>query len=257
MKIENQSSTSRGLDLFTRGLNLADDSGRSPAEMVQESNNRLAANHINLVDHYMKGHFDIVIDISQTAPSHVYQLVFSAIPKGCHQTQFAGLVNRNFVERELADRLAHRDQVLVFLGNSDLVESPEGVIPSFVRLEAPIQRFNFFGESGASISNSANNAFLSSAKWEVQGAELVFAKTASCSNRVCCLIKALSNVSEGISSNSEDFIRHFLSESNLKDILAGIGVNISPVGVGLAIEKRFDSNIKITCVSLCVPQSDS
>ena len=93
---------------------------------------------IDFAERYIKAELDVVIELLSATQSSKYHLVFSAIPICAVE------VNRTSIDIgapfHFSDRSSNRADQAVFAGITCLVQSPNKVIASFVRLERAKER---------------------------------------------------------------------------------------------------------------------
>ena len=95
---------------------------------------------LNIAEGYEKSKFEVVIELSSRQhPACKYHLIFFAIPMG--RWDLYGASDCHVTDVNAADSRAHRDQNCVSCV-TQLVQGPQGVIPSFVRLERAKKRLD-------------------------------------------------------------------------------------------------------------------
>ena len=110
---------------------------------VEESNRRYAAADSNILKAYVEGRADIVVPwFSDFTPSK-YDFIFSAVVDGVDSINFhrsGSVTNFNVGAPDRHGGQSHMVRV------TKLVHGPEGIIPSFVRLETSKERHDFVRE---------------------------------------------------------------------------------------------------------------
>jgi len=110
---------------------------------VKNANGGTALNPIDLVKLYEEGKFDIVLKVSTGFDSGEYDLIFSAVKNGHGRVPPA---QGHGIDFQSTSSDAHGDEESVFVGVTELVQGPEGVIPSLMRVERAKERADFHGE---------------------------------------------------------------------------------------------------------------
>jgi hypothetical protein len=145
----------------------------------------------------------------------------------------------------------------VFLGVTELVQGPEGVIPSFVCILPPEQRDDFRGaifadlpavnvvvESGSVISERKISSF---------GVGF----PACDSGRVSGLIENGAEIVGNIKQNAGEQLRKFLHEFDLVKMLPRFRVLLNEMGPWVAADKFINEHIEIVDVLLCANERQS
>jgi hypothetical protein len=101
-----------------------------------------AAKRIDLVEHYKIGKLHLVIEVLPGWGFPKYNLVFSAVPFGSEEKPFARPYDATAIPMD-GDSRGDNEAMLVKI--TELVETPEGLISSFIRFERAYDR-NEFGD---------------------------------------------------------------------------------------------------------------
>lgn len=122
-------------------LDLACDQG-------QNAYRRTGLHVVKLLESYKKGDIGVVFEFSAGVHAEYFDLTFFAIPAGNQHFNTA----RKFCpfEMHLRSKCADRHQEPMFIGVTELIEGPEGVIPSLVRIETSKKRADLAGQVLAS-----------------------------------------------------------------------------------------------------------
>jgi hypothetical protein len=145
-----------------------------------------------------------------------------------------------------------RDERAVFLGVTELVYGPEGIIPSFVWLEASKERYDFRVKVPANFPISVN-IFVKLVKGVREG-EVSFCPTRTAGGDSGSISALIQNGPEIINCIENDAREHFwdwLSESELMDLLSGIRIKIDESGPWLFAEELINKRFEIADVMLC------
>lgn len=108
---------------------------------IEDANRRTAFNAVELVKLYNEGKLHIVLKISSGWGAQDYDLVFDAIIDGGWDGKSAAADQPFYVCAAAGN--ADWDQKSVLIGVTELVQGPEGVIPSLMRLERAKERLDF------------------------------------------------------------------------------------------------------------------
>lgn len=109
---------------------------------VEDANRWLAAHSLNLADHYERLKLEIVVRCVPTSDAPEYHLVFRGVPNECS----AGAADRRLHKMDFRESGGndHGDKDFVFVGITQLVQSPEKIIPSLVWLKRHHHVKDFF-----------------------------------------------------------------------------------------------------------------
>jgi hypothetical protein len=110
------------------------------SDVVQDGNDRLAAQGFNFIERYRKGELNIVVKIKSKRRMGKRDLVFRAVPMWGMQN---GDRTRPTLNIESTGSNTDGREQSVFVSVAQLVQGPEKVIPSLVRLEPAKKRKDF------------------------------------------------------------------------------------------------------------------
>jgi hypothetical protein len=114
--------------------------------LVEECIHWLSVNNRNFVKGYEEGKLEIVVACRFGANDEQYHLLFDAIPRMCWNLDVSNSLNEEFLaQRSSADGSKH----FMLISNAYLVQCPEKVIASSVRLERAKERVDLFRDIGA------------------------------------------------------------------------------------------------------------
>ena len=114
---------------------------------IQDANCRAAFHPVEIVKSYKEGNVAIVLKASAGADAREFDLVFFAVPRRHHKVATADF---RIIDGHAGANQANGDEEAVLVGITELVHSPEGIIPSLVSVEAPKQRPDFLRQITAS-----------------------------------------------------------------------------------------------------------
>src|ERR1043166_6909135 len=127
-------------------LNFAD-------KLVKDSKHWLSVHELDIVNRYKKHDLNVHVEFTSSNIAGKCHLIFGSVPvrhmkRGVPRSRYGG-------EAHTLSNYGHRTDGPVFIGITKLVESPDEVIPSFVRLEPAneVADFfrNFFGKTVNSV----------------------------------------------------------------------------------------------------------
>jgi hypothetical protein len=153
-------------------LSLSGDQGISDfvAHSVDNAAHVLAAENLNAFDRYRKGKAAIYIRGHVGGADREFCLSFFRAPSSAERP--VSRLERNVaIERDAGGVEVQRNEGAVFLGISNLVESPEGIIPSFVSLEPLKNRTDFRWQILASAGKIVAPFFFGGSERKLDGLE--------------------------------------------------------------------------------------
>jgi hypothetical protein len=117
------------------------------SKVVENSKDWLARKNSYVAESYKRGEFEIVIELSTGVFAGNYHLIFTAIPCGVvpegeveGNSSISGGCNLKAEHADLHASSPQRNQNGVLVDVAKLVETPQGVVTSFVRFEPAKQR---------------------------------------------------------------------------------------------------------------------
>lgn len=228
-------------------LNQFDDIINEANQLVEDSNNWLAAHNLDFVERYIKGEWNLIINFVVLKSNEVYDLVISAVP-------FRG---ENFCTPLSCfyDREPHvnidggRSKHLMFICDTYPVECPKKIVPSFVWLESAQERKDIVREIFASPSQH-----IVKIRYTVCKREISFSTASDGfgdnSDSIPRLIQGGPKIVNDISSHNCKIVRKWLRKLDFmrmdKSIRVGLNYNV----VWFRFEKSLDSFLKINKVFL-------
>ena len=225
-------------------FNSHDDALNYARRATKESNGRLAANRLDIVERYKRSDFEFVLRLAAGLDNREYHLVFFAVPAG--------------LEHNLGLRYGHVFDVQVASGHSDgsdpamvpyvsqFVDRPEAVIPSAIRFELAhdIQdfRWDILGPPSVEFCSSA-------AKGEMGmlGARV----SAGDRNLVPSAVQRGAQIADGIERNISENGGHFATgEPHLVDFVDSVRIWLNDQFVWVWAEKTAHLGVQILGVIL-------
>ncbi len=105
------------------------------AHSAEYSNRCFAAGDLRLVKRYQETHLELILKLTSRADSAEYDLIFSAVPGGYWNGSLAGRSGSDGASFNLhPSGDADRDQQFMFVGVTEAVQGPDGVISSLIRI---------------------------------------------------------------------------------------------------------------------------
>lgn len=222
--------------------------------LVSDANDWLARNTLNALDRYRNGEVCLVIklnDLSGRSPVEC-DLVFFTVPS--NPVSFReGLWNSATDSsappcHELArDADGHEGKVLA--GVTKLIQSPEGVISSFVRLERSKERADFRGQILAAAGQIVPPSFFGRTERKLGGLEASI--PAGLGGSVTGLVEDRAQVVGGIKEDVGKIGRQPARKLDFVKIVYAIDIFLDSMGPRLRIDKLIDFGVQIVDVMLC------
>ena len=105
-------------------------------ELVQDSNRWLSVYNLNLAHRYKHLGLEVILDVRSMVDTSQYHLVFRAVPNG-RKPEADAVLEPCAIDHAVADIQGNRSDDFMFLGITQLVQSPQEIIPSLVWLNSP------------------------------------------------------------------------------------------------------------------------
>jgi hypothetical protein len=227
------------------------------AHSVEDQFCRPIAENFNAIDRYRKGEFAAYLEIIAGRHGHQCHLAFSRVPPdsstcwtsnvalGPTMVDFGVEGGRGVIDGE-------RYESAVFLGITELVQGPEGIIPSFVWVESSKDREDFRRQMFARFSSPIDmgiELIESVGEREVGLFRRDFAT--SHSGGVSGLVEHGAKVIYGIENDAWQHDRQWLGELDFVKILSGLRLFINEVGPWVTVDKLRLNSIEVGDVMLC------
>jgi len=145
------------------------------------------------------------------------------------------------------------DEGEMFVGVSNLVEGPEGIIPSFVSLAPLKERTDFRWQ----ILASAGRVVPEISFGEPKGKFDRFQGRAfgGDGGGVTSLVKDGAKIVNGVKKDAWQHVRQWPNELDLVNILSGLRIFIDDVGPCVSVDKAIGDSIEVVDVMLCARES--
>jgi hypothetical protein len=227
-------------------FNSNDDAISYADKVVEEFKRRLVENKVpNVIEAYRRVQLEIVVRLRPAAsnPADLY-LVFRANPRYFFD-QNAG----TFVD-EFAREENRANEIFMFTDVGKLVESPEGVIPSFVWLKSRHQIKDFLGDIFGSIFSTTLDIGRGFSEREMSVLAGLSGRDSNC---VTELIECSPKVLDRIERQPGDSQRQRLNQPDVLEIVSFIKwVWLSENSVRLTLKEGFCENFNFVDVRLGV-----
>jgi hypothetical protein len=202
---------------------------------------------------YREGKVAAYLSILPRWSGHEYQLAFLRVPSIAHDGPDARNVMGTRIMRDHPENVADLggDKSAMFLRVTELVETPEGVIPSFVWVAATKERHDFRREIAA---NSASIDIV------IEAGEVVcerkvggFGIGFSIRQRrgVTRLIEGRPQIVHGIEENAGQCGWKVFGKAKFAEVLAGHKIFLNNVGPWVAVSKLLNGRVENVDVMLC------
>jgi hypothetical protein len=205
-------------DSHDDALNFAD-------KLVKDSKHWLSVHKLDIVNRYQKHDLNVHVEFTSTNIAGKCHLVFGSVPIR-HMKRGVPRSGHRCEAHALAN-YGHRTDGSVFIGITELVESPDEVIPSFVRLEPANEVADFFRNFFKETVNSLIEFRLTVANGKV-------CKLPSKSEHG--LIESGAEIVDNVASVPSDAEWHGLNELELVDLMNAVRVRLDNFGVSVLIE---------------------
>lgn len=210
----------------------------------------LAAHSLDIPERYCNGNLSIVLRIAPYGERCECDLVIFSVPPG---KEFCSSGETSCSEMDLAehhgDWLKQHDMSAV----ADLVECPNGIVPSLIRIESPKQRQDLREEIVAStaayhvgfkLGFRVGDREISSPGPYFPGAD---------SGSVPGLIKSRSQGDASLESQFSGPIRESFGKSDLVDFVRSIRIKLANVAAWLVFKEPLDPRFQVTNMFVCTP----
>jgi hypothetical protein len=226
---------------------------------AEHVNRVLAAdNLVNIVERYRKGELEIKlsVNIGRVGNAGEYQLVFFAVPSQISTKELDAASSDSGISTH-ADTASEGERVkqFVFRGVTKLVHCPEGVIPSFVRLESSEEVTDFRWQVLAASGQIVPHISFSWAEGELSRFRVGTPGmlTANCESS---LVKDRSEIVSAIKDDVGKVFCKWFTENDFENLTNSIFVFLSDWGPWLEL-KGVDLPFQISKVVLCSTEHPS
>jgi hypothetical protein len=256
----------------------AEDAINYAHHLTEDSNRRFANLSLNAIERYVKGDVCLVLRVCFDWCTCECDLVFVRVPTGVSCTDQSGdkaalrLVGElertvivpaddcwlggNTHVGDLSATEIEWHQGTMFLGVTELIQSPEGVIPSLVWTETPKQREDFRGQIPAtSAFDNVPKSGEIVPKRELT--PLRFDSSRRDGSGVAGLVKDGAEIVGGVENDARQIGRQPPHKLDFKKILSAINIVLNDFGPWLIADKLVDFGIKIVDVMLCAQDRET
>jgi hypothetical protein len=122
-------------DSLSLGFSSPKDALNFSREIAEDGKHWTASKHWNIAERYAKGHINVVVRCRVADHPRNYDFIFSSIPTGRLISKYRFVKRGPSNEIRLSDVDSRLDDGSVFMNVANLVEGPEGRIPSLVWLQ--------------------------------------------------------------------------------------------------------------------------
>lgn len=218
-------------------------------ELMQRFNDRLILKGLPIAESYLEGRLEILADFDITCggDTHKYLAVFNrANMQTPNSKQWPSSISH--LETFDPSIMRRRDKCFMFIGNVEIVNSPQKFIPSVVRFQRADYLDDIFsGSIYVSIFNHTVKALDIITKREIDvlgvsafHADQFGSKEVECSSQVV----------DGITNDCRKMARHFMPDSKCPEMIRGVRVLLDNYSVGFQFDVVDDVVIKLTDVAL-------
>lgn len=236
-------------ELAAPGLHLGDSVSRGLCHGIQGRDGRAVVNRLDLTERYREGQINIVLRLSAGADNRECDLVLFAVPTGHWDRPAATAGKSHCFDVHSVGRESHGHEHTMFVGIAGPIDSPQDVIPSFVRLEVAKDRQDFIRDVFASSVYDVLKVRGVNGEGEVGASGVGFAGAFG-SDGVSSLIQSGSEVVDSIGGDVSETVRDLSGELDLVRLTDSIRVCLNDTGVWFCVKEGFDSRVKIVNVFL-------
>lgn len=231
------------------------------AHGIQDAARVLAAQDLNVLNRYRKGEVAAYLRFHISGTNDQFCLSFRRIPSSSQDGAFTipdgvpcpkldGACEGN---GGVAD--PEGDESQVFLGVSNFIECPEGVVPSLVSLVPLKKRTDFRWQILACASDVVPELVLTGAEREFS----CFKASIAGSDRsgVTSLVEDGPQIVGGVEQQTWQHLRRFALKLNLVDVLAGLRLLVNDQGPWLIIDKSANKGFEVCDMMFCTLECES
>lgn len=199
-----------------------DNACRQLAEFMHRVENRLAMERLGFCERYLKGGLEILADFDIVCGGHTeqYHAVFNrAAPEILNSNEWP--VVRHNAQIFDPDVMQGRNQCLVFVGNVQVMNGSEKVVPSLVRLQRSDYLDDIFsGSVYMSFSNHVLKAINIVPEGEI---DLIGTFTSTPHQFGCQQVKGRSQIMDYITNDSSERLRNLVPDAERPEVVRGVG----------------------------------
>jgi hypothetical protein len=215
---------------------------------AEYSDHLMAGYEINFAKRYLEGKMHVIVEFASRRNARKYDLVFFAIPD--NRVQNLGGSAKDSIADEHAAGCKRDGDKSCMGGVTQLVKSPDGVIPSFVRLERHKKRKNFswqvvsdftFDDIGEPINVIPNG------KLGLLGGDLTRCDRSSVTDLVKCGSKSFKSLRSGVGAT----VGNPFSELEFMELCNSICIQFYDTMAWCFFDKGLNSLVKAPNVIVC------
>jgi hypothetical protein len=223
------------------------------AHSVDNQARILVANNIDALDRYRAGDVAAYIRLHFRGVNREFCLSFYRVPS-CSESAVVSPKRDVALEFNSWSTEKQRDEGAVFLGVSNLVESPKGIIPSWVSLEPLKNRTDFRWQILAPTLQVISPMVFGGAERELDGLE--GGAFSGDRRSVAGLIQDRSQVIGDVEEQTGQSLWYLAHELDFVRVLAGVRLRISQEGPCLLLDKSVNDGLELLDVVLCAPERE-
>jgi len=240
-------------ELAAERLRIVQDAIDRAHHFVDDTNDWLARNNLNALDRYRNGEVCLMIKLNGLSGRCPIEcdLVFFAVPSKSvtrGRLRISASDSSASPRHELA-RESDRNKSNMFAGITKLVQSPQGIIPSLVRLERSKKRADFRGQILAAAGQVVPPSFFGRAEGEFSA--LKPGISASSGGGVSSLIEHGTQIVGGVEKDIGEVVWQPSSKLDFVKVVDAIDIFLDNMGPRLWVDKLIDFGVKIVDVMLC------
>lgn len=212
-----------------------DDALNYARDVLQYGADFFTAYGLNIPKRYAMGEIEVVLKVSAGRDYSEYEFVFFNVPGKIREVALAS--HDGLAQSDLSREKSDRGDELVFVGITELVESPDGVIPSLVRVERAKERYDIGGQILASPFDDVFESSNIVRNREVGG--LGCGLTAQRGSSKSGLIKGGAQRLKALDGEVRDIVGQRPGHLELVKLVPGLRLYLNRSSVWLRLEKGF------------------
>jgi hypothetical protein len=218
-----------------------------------EHGNRMLASYnvTDVVERYRKGDINIVLNLIGGSGAEEFNLVFFAIPSG-DRSLYRPPVKYQSAHKACLPADGDGEKQLMLWPVRKFIQSPEGIIPSFVRIEPFKECPDFRRQIIAAAFGIVPHLALSWPNRELTGFGISLS-SADGDNKAK-LVKDCPKIVRGFEHNMGQVFRQPSSEFDFVNICESINIFLNDVGPWLLLSEDIDFSVQFGNLTLCTRQ---
>jgi hypothetical protein len=217
-------------------LEIVNDARDDLRHLMQRWDDRLTFQNLSFVEKYLEGRLSVVLDVEITGCRYGFE--YSALANNeRHVDDSVSLVVLSVYAIQLRDR-EKRYQQSMFIGNIELIEGAENIVPSRVRLY-PIQN-QIDDISASSLYASTINSTFKFLPCLIERESRVFGRDSPGPNDNLASheVKGGSQVVDGVPNHQGNFLGNAFGHFKLEDIVSFISIFLDVKAVKVCLDKE-------------------